>query len=43
LIETSGLNYCDEHGQKILQAAIEKYFGKDDKFKERLISAKREF
>jgi len=43
LLESEGLNYCEEHGQKILQAAVEKYFVRDEHFKERVIAAKREF
>lgn len=43
LLEAEGLNFCDEHGQKILQAAVEKYFSTDDKFKEKVVSVKRHF
>jgi hypothetical protein len=43
MLENEGLNFCDEHGQKILQAAVEKYFTKDPSFKQRVLNAKREF
>jgi hypothetical protein len=41
MLEYEGLNFCDEHGQKVLQAAVEKYFTKDPSFKERLLNAKK--